>query len=286
MKLKPGDVVKMTAAFKKRIKNPKKGSPDHLKEFGSCHGIVDGPVDYGTQKGPELDVRWQPSGLRYAYAAKDLALVSRAKKPAAKKKRGKGKKRISTKKLQAHIDKHIHPSDIGYPAAQEETKAEETEKPKTDKPERPTPRLQCQKCPWKVSTNPHEIPNGYCAVKHAGLKGTIAEPTEYNLSGGVRVMACHDSPVDQPMPCVGWLHHQLGVGNNIGLRLACMAKKIDGNVQTVGEQHKTFEDTLPDDENCGQEEDSEEPEECKHEWKRDQILGGMYCIKCKGTKKR
>jgi len=73
-KFKPGDLVKMSASYKKRIK---KGIPDHLKEFGHCCGIVEGPVDYGSQKGPELDVRWNPSRLRYGYAPKDLCLVDR-----------------------------------------------------------------------------------------------------------------------------------------------------------------------------------------------------------------
>jgi hypothetical protein len=44
---------------------------------------------------------------------------------------------------------------------------------------------------------------------------------------------------------VGWLAHQLGPGNNIALRLAVMAGRIDGNVETVGPQHERFEDTLP-----------------------------------------
>ena len=120
------------------------------------------------------------------------------------------------------------------------------------KPERPAPRLQCSKCPWKVSTNPYDIPNDYCPTKHANLKDTIAPP-EFLIAGSIRIMACHESPTGKELPCVGWFHHQMGVGNNIGLRLAVMSKNIgiDANVQTVGEQHERFEDTLPDDENCG-----------------------------------
>ncbi len=108
-----------------------------------------------------------------------------------------------------------------------------------------TPRLQCAKCPWKVSTDPHEIPDGYCEVKHKKLKKTIAEPGALRLSGGIRVMACHESKCGDDRPCVGWLHNQMGEGNNIALRLAVLAKRIDGNVDVVGEQHRRFEDTLP-----------------------------------------
>lgn len=63
--MKPGDVVRMNAACKRALFNT--GSHDHVKEFGRCHGVVIGPTDYGNQQGPELDVRWQPSNLRYAY---------------------------------------------------------------------------------------------------------------------------------------------------------------------------------------------------------------------------
>lgn len=38
-------------------------------------GIVLGPTDYGTQQGPEVDVRWLPSGLRYAYSPESLKVV-------------------------------------------------------------------------------------------------------------------------------------------------------------------------------------------------------------------
>lgn len=51
------------------------GSWEHIAEFGSCVGIVDGLLDYGTQKGPEVDVRWQPSNLRYGYHPDDLEIV-------------------------------------------------------------------------------------------------------------------------------------------------------------------------------------------------------------------
>lgn len=106
------------------------------------------------------------------------------------------------------------------------------------------PRKQCAKCPWKRGADPHEIPNGYCEVKHRALAGTIAEPGAV-VVGGLRLMACHDTPVGKELPCVGWLVNQLGVGNNIGLRFAVVKGRIDANVETVGPQHERFEDTLP-----------------------------------------
>lgn len=54
------------------------GSAAHVREFGNCVGVVIGLTDYGTRRGPEFDVRWQPSSLRYAYAAEDLELLDEA----------------------------------------------------------------------------------------------------------------------------------------------------------------------------------------------------------------
>jgi len=107
------------------------------------------------------------------------------------------------------------------------------------------PRKQCAKCPWKTSTNPHDIPNGYDQDKHRALSATIAAPGEFRFGAVMAVMACHQTPVGKELPCVGWLVHQLGPGNNLALRLAVFGNLIDANVRTVGPQHERFEDTLP-----------------------------------------
>lgn len=103
---------------------------------------------------------------------------------------------------------------------------------------------QCKLCPWKVSTNPHQIPDGYCEVKHANLKETIAEPGRLNLTQ-LKAMACHHSNGHDQMYCVGWLVNQLGVGNNIGLRIRMMNCENARDIKVYGSQHERFEDTLP-----------------------------------------
>lgn len=108
------------------------------------------------------------------------------------------------------------------------------------------PRKQCAKCPWKTSTDPHDIPGGYCETKHANLSSTIATPGDFRtITGGLRIMTCHEAPVGKELPCVGWFVHQLGEGNNLGLRMAVIQRTVDGNVEPVGEQHECLEDTLP-----------------------------------------
>ncbi|MBV8720990.1 MAG: hypothetical protein JO277_02500 [Candidatus Eremiobacteraeota bacterium] len=47
------------------------------------------------------------------------------------------------------------------------------------------------------------------------------------------------------LPCVGWLAHQLGPGNNIALRMRAIADPRLYAFELDGEQHTRFEDTLP-----------------------------------------
>ena len=115
----------------------------------------------------------------------------------------------------------------------------------TDSTTKPPPRVQCAKCPWKVSTDPFDIPGGYDPDKHEVLSSTIATPGELRVSGPLRMMACHETSSGRELPCVGWLVHQLGPGNNLSLRFAAMTGHLDANVRTVGPQHDCLEDTLP-----------------------------------------
>ncbi|WP_371879039.1 DUF6283 family protein [Chitinophaga nivalis] len=100
---------------------------------------------------------------------------------------------------------------------------------------------QCAKCPWRVNTNPNKIPNGYSKEKHEALSCTISK-------GGftsTRAMACHESQVGREDYCIGWLHNQLGPGNNIWLRFRFMNCTNVSKIRLIGEQHSRFEDTLP-----------------------------------------
>jgi hypothetical protein len=77
--LRKGDKVRMTDEFKTRMRVSSVG---HIVEFGECVGIVQGFIDYHNDGdmldhgkiGPEVDVRWQPSNLRYAYLPSDLEI--------------------------------------------------------------------------------------------------------------------------------------------------------------------------------------------------------------------
>jgi hypothetical protein len=97
---------------------------------------------------------------------------------------------------------------------------------------------QCKKCPWLKDTNPHGIPNGYSEEKHRALASTIAR----DLFDRTESMACHEN---HSAHCIGWLYNQLGPGNNIGLRLKMMTCANADKLKLIGEQHDTFEETLP-----------------------------------------
>jgi hypothetical protein len=84
MTLNPGDRVMMTEELKRIFRG--NGSEEHVREFGRCKGIVIGPQDYNNcspedpeydpeKVGPEIQVRWQPSGLLYSYDSKHLKKV-------------------------------------------------------------------------------------------------------------------------------------------------------------------------------------------------------------------
>lgn len=102
---------------------------------------------------------------------------------------------------------------------------------------------QCAKCPWRTAVDPHDIPNGYCETKHRDLAGTIAVPGDISRLGEpLRVMACHET---EQAHCVGWLHNQVGVGNNIALRLKMASCENGHKLRLRGDQHPNFAATLP-----------------------------------------
>lgn len=102
---------------------------------------------------------------------------------------------------------------------------------------------QCEKCPWRVDVDPRDIPNGYCEDKHRSLVRTIAAPAAIPQPGeALPAMACHET---DDAHCIGWVNHQLGPGNNIALRLQVRSCTNIEKLRLRGEQHLTFEATLP-----------------------------------------
>lgn len=47
----------------------------HIEEFGECEGIVEDLMFPDDSSSEFINVRWQPSGLRYGYHPNDLQVV-------------------------------------------------------------------------------------------------------------------------------------------------------------------------------------------------------------------
>ena len=101
---------------------------------------------------------------------------------------------------------------------------------------------QCTNCPWREGADLTKIP-GYVRENHKKLSGTIAKDTNI-LNQQLRIMACHNSTKVAVYFCIGWLHNQLGIGNNILLRLEMRNCSNIKEIKLKGEQKKTFESTL------------------------------------------
>lgn len=105
---------------------------------------------------------------------------------------------------------------------------------------------QCATCPWKKGATVANIPD-YDLDHHLSLQNTIADPeASFKPSdcNRLRVMACHYSTSDRDLHCIGWLHNQLTVGNNVALRIHAASCQNIGSMTLDGEQKDAFEDTF------------------------------------------
>ena len=102
---------------------------------------------------------------------------------------------------------------------------------------------QCTTCPWIKKNNTSSIPN-YNREKHCNLECTISRSVGDNIVGDITFMACHKSDEGNEITCIGWLYNQLGVGNNIGLRLMARGCENLSEMEVVGEQVNSFDETF------------------------------------------
>lgn len=106
---------------------------------------------------------------------------------------------------------------------------------------------QCETCPWKQGHDLSQIPN-YDPEQHLNLKRTIApsdDPAAQLADEGVmRVMACHHSAIGERRMCIGWLWHQITIGNNIPMRVRMSFCTNAEKLETFGPQVESFEETL------------------------------------------
>lgn len=99
---------------------------------------------------------------------------------------------------------------------------------------------QCVTCPWCVDVIPsRDVPNWDPGI-YERMGASLRTGFE-SISEKVRVvMECHNGKRGANRPCAGWLYHQLGVGNNFGVRM----RVADGHLpapKVIGEQHEDLE---------------------------------------------
>ena len=104
--------------------------------------------------------------------------------------------------------------------------------------------VQCRSCPWRVACVPDKDIPRYDRELAKGLTRTIQSGIASMFQKERHVMACHYSKPGEEFACAGWLHNQIGVGNNLGVRIAVMTGHHPVPV-IDGDQHESYEDTLP-----------------------------------------
>ena len=103
--------------------------------------------------------------------------------------------------------------------------------------------VQCDSCPWRVEAKISDIPN-YSRDLHENLSSTIAK--DNSIGNQLKIMACHHSSDGYERHCIGWVANQLGVGNNISLRLQFRHCSNAQNIKLKGKQKQNFQQTLCD----------------------------------------
>lgn len=100
---------------------------------------------------------------------------------------------------------------------------------------------QCKTCPWRVEASLEDIPR-YSRAQLEDLEESCNQSGISSLSS--HAMMCHHAKSNEFRPCLGWLVYAIGPGQNFGARMIANNIKNLGDVQLLGEQHETFQDTL------------------------------------------
>ncbi len=102
---------------------------------------------------------------------------------------------------------------------------------------------QCKTCPWRVAVKPSRDVPDFDPGIYERMQGTLREGLSTLSSKTRTIMECHNGKRGANRPCAGWLHHQIGVGNNIGVRMSVMVGKLPVP-EVIGEQHESLEDLV------------------------------------------
>lgn len=101
---------------------------------------------------------------------------------------------------------------------------------------------QCNSCPWRKDARLDDIPH-YDRGMHERLGNTCMVSGLESLQDH-SWMACHNSTATKKYPCLGWLMHALGPGNDISVRLTARDISNIKDVRLIGRECTSFVETL------------------------------------------
>ena len=100
---------------------------------------------------------------------------------------------------------------------------------------------QCKTCPWRVDVKPARDVPSFDPGIYDRMKASLRSGVESMAEKTRIVMECHSGKRGSKIPCAGWLHHQLGVGNNFAVRLSVISGRLPAP-KIAGEQHIDLDD--------------------------------------------
>ena len=106
--------------------------------------------------------------------------------------------------------------------------------------EAPETVKQCKTCPWRVAVKPSRDVPDYDPGIYERMQSTLRSGIDAMFERVRVVMECHNGKRGAKRACAGWLHHQIGIGNNLGVRLSVMTGRLPVP-KVSGPQHETFD---------------------------------------------
>lgn len=67
---------------------------------------------------------------------------------------------------------------------------------------------------------------------------------QLEATGVYHVMSCHYAQPGEQRHCIGWIHNQITIGNNVLMRMRMIFCENRDDLEIDGEQVDTFEETL------------------------------------------
>lgn len=99
---------------------------------------------------------------------------------------------------------------------------------------------QCKTCPWRVAIVPARDVPDYDPGIYDRMRATLRSGLASILDDKRVIMECHCGGPGEKRPCAGWLHHQLGAGGNLSVRMDVISGRLP-IPKVRGKQHESLD---------------------------------------------